>query len=912
MTAPINTPSTGAAKDAASARKRRRRAPAGGAADDCFTCAKRNVKCDRRRPYCSQCLEIGNECSGYKTQLTWGVGVASRGKLRGLSLPIAKAPPVNPAKSPLSTVKSPTTTTRPRNTSVASTTSHWTAEQEERVREEMEMAHAHGRSQSVSVPYHHHPFDMHMSPQESAPPGWTHIPFSSSMANDGSRYAPPRPLHIPIPVSHSGDMMHREIIHTPLDAMSDVDYMSPMAHSFPRQDVPEYLHSPIIYEGFPTHSSPAPQSPPAAMMIESPRGTAAACPSLVYAPSEPASSLQSHMSHVESLEAQLSRKMQHDCDVLGPGTPDLDAYSSSVQSHQAFWAPSNAEEEPQNASDRNQVVPWHGSYPSQSPSPVLQLTPDIITKMPFFMDYYEKSMCPNMVFIDGPSNPFREHILRLATSSRSLQHAICALAACNLRMKRRLSLGHHHARDAGEKRLDMSPIDSQSDSQPGDQSLAEEYQHRTLAVRLLDEQLNDAEKSTHDSVLATILLLCHYRMAESGVAKFHTQFAGVKKILAMRRMSPYMQSRDSAWMEALFTYFDAITASVNDREAQLNTSFYGVLPDAQLLPPGVENLLGCDRELFKTISKLGRLNLLSQHRPVQNLLSSSSAPHRTSISSRSGSPTVGSFKSLNDHHSHHHHHSIFGSPPLPINSSVRFDGNGFGSTLDDHEIAAAELLSHSPPSSAPYDDHRSTFWREWKEARIALQSWEFDANRVRASLTGPPQTPSSPPTLLTNLGVGDGTTPPPTSNQVRDLGSLSEAFRYASLLYTERLASPNVPSAHNNFRNLVSQVVYYATSLEAGSSAEKFLLWPLFVAGSECVNELQQNIVRSKCREIMSRSGYMNNLAALDVLERIWAGDFSYGQQQQQQQQQQQFRKGGPFSWIRCMAGAGDAEWIMF
>ena len=78
------------AKDAAAAaaRKRRRRAPAGGAADDCFSCSKKSVKCDRKRPYCSQCLQVGSECSGYKTQLTWGVGVASRGKLRGLSLPV--------------------------------------------------------------------------------------------------------------------------------------------------------------------------------------------------------------------------------------------------------------------------------------------------------------------------------------------------------------------------------------------------------------------------------------------------------------------------------------------------------------------------------------------------------------------------------------------------------------------------------------------------------------------------------------------------------------------------------------------------------------------------------------------------------------------------------------------------------
>jgi hypothetical protein len=145
---------------------------------------------------------------------------------------------------------------------------------------------------------------------------------------------------------------------------------------------------------------------------------------------------------------------------------------------------------------------------------------------------------------------------------------------------------------------------------------------------------------------------------------------------------------------------------------------------------------------------------------------------------------------------------------------------------------------------------------------------------------------------------------------------LSEAFRYAALLYTERLASPNVPSNHNNFRNLVSQVVYYATSLESGSAAEKFLLWPLFVAGSECVNELQQNIVRSKCREIMARSGYMNNLAALEVLERLWAGEGWKEDTTRSSHHQGRMlgsEKGGPFNWMRCIGGPGvEVEWIMF
>ncbi len=318
MTAPISTPATSAAKDAASARKRRRRAPAGGAADDCFTCAKRNVKCDRRRPYCSQCLEIGNDCSGYKTQLTWGVGVASRGKLRGLSLPIPKAPPVSSVKN----VKSPTTV-RARTGSVAST-AQWPVEQDDRaIREEVEtdvkMDMGHRRHPSVSVPTttSFHPYDMsHLSPTDTAPPGWTHIPFSSSMtASDSSRYLP-RPLHIPIPASSPGDMMHRDMIQTPIDTMSDVDYMSPLGHSFPREDVPAYIQSPMIYESYPTHASPIPHSPVAAMMIEHSRPQGS-CPSLVYAPSEHASSLHSHLSHVDSLEAQLSRKLPHECDVLG-------------------------------------------------------------------------------------------------------------------------------------------------------------------------------------------------------------------------------------------------------------------------------------------------------------------------------------------------------------------------------------------------------------------------------------------------------------------------------------------------------------------------------------------------------------------------------------------------------------------
>ncbi|KAL7625514.1 hypothetical protein AAE478_004734 [Parahypoxylon ruwenzoriense] len=844
-------PQSNSSKDAQAARKRRRRAPAGGAADDCFTCIKRNTKCDRRRPYCSQCLEIGNECSGYKTQLTWGVGVASRGKLRGLSLPIAKAPPVAPVGKK--------TTSRARASSAATSTQWSDPEEGSRKihRHDVNISGDHGVS-VASTPYGTYPEYPRFSQAEPIPTtahrAWSSLPaYASHLGpHDLPRYnkAHTSMSHFPI----MGESL------SSVDSLSDVDYtLSPgVGHSpYPREEIP-FVHSPtVMYDNYTGQNSPVPQSPVSAIMIDQRAPTS--CPSLVYAPSEPSSSLSSHP---DSFEPQMAHRLVADSDSLS--VPEMEPYSTSPHSAGGpFWPSPNPKDDDVTS---HAVEPTSAGLALPYENQSIQVSPDLIAKMPFFMDYYENIMCPSMVLVDGPNNPYRDHILQLASGSRSLQHAICALSACNLRMKRRLSLGQH-ARDPesnGSERL--------SDTQSDHHSLAEEHQHRNLAVHLLNQQLNDPTKSCHDSVLATILLLCHYRMVESGVAKFHTQFAGVKKILSMRGSAPYQGSSDSSWMEAIFTYFDSISASINDREAQLNHTFYGLPPDANLLPPGAENLVGCDRELFKTINKLGRLNLLSQHRRVQSVLASPTGRVGTpGATSPLGSPLGHSFKqaapSIGDFFSINHH---------------RYDGNGFASQLDDEEILSTGLCS-----SPHYDDHRSNFWREWKDARMALQNWEFDAQRMAASLPNPA-----------------------TQNQIRDLHSLSEAFRYAALLYTERLASPNVPSSHNNFRNLVSQVVYYATSLEAGSNAEKFLLWPLFVAGSECVNELQQNIVRNKCREIMSRSGYMNNLAAIEVLERLWAGE--YYEPPTSPGSKLGMRR-GCFNWTKCIGGPGvEVEWIMF
>lgn len=346
--------------------------------------------------------------------------------------------------------------------------------------------------------------------------------------------------------------------------------------------------------------------------------------------------------------------------------------------------------------------------------------------------------------------------------------------------------------------------------------------------------------------------------------RFHTQFAGVAKIVSMRaeRFGP---SRDSAWIEALLGYVDAMSATINEREAQLTTG----TEDSTALPPGVENMVGCERGLFMTIRKLGRLNVLSRDGPRQDTAASAcgspEAPSGGGAESTAKQPGAGSM--------HDRRGDACGA------SERRFGGNGFGTTLDDDEAPASATCA-----SPALDDERALFWREWKEARLALQEWRFDAETVAASLPEPP-----------------------SPGQVQDLRWVSEAFRCAALLYTERLACPRTPSSQAKLRSLVGQVVLYASSLEAGSGATKFLLWPLFVAGSECVDALQQDVVRAKCREMTGWSGYMHSLLALGVLERLWAAEAAG-----QGLRSKTTGRGGPFTWARCPGGPGaETEWIM-
>tara|TARA_R110002003_G_scaffold191_19_gene14861 strand:+ start:29637 stop:31364 length:1728 start_codon:yes stop_codon:yes gene_type:complete len=440
-------------------------------------------------------------------------------------------------------------------------------------------------------------------------------------------------------------------------------------------------------------------------------------------------------------------------------------------------------------------------------------------RMLYLLDYYDKFICPVLVAFDTPANPYRMHIIHLAMQNEELQNAIAALATNNMRMRggiegRRLSLPQDYRLIPDHAYSQMTTRELR---EMHGQATMEEKHYKTTSIALLNKKLVDYSSSQDDSVLATLLILCLFHVCDSGFTKFKTQLTGVQKLLSLRDRS--IQSDFVGWIETFFTWFDVMTAAVNDREIEVRGDSLDMSNFSNNLG-AMEHHSGCEGRLFKLIARLGRLNLLSQNRPVRD--SDDDTP--------TSSPRP---KKPNDFYSF---------------NFDNMDGNGWGTPIYEHP---------NPFSPPPQEDPRSAFWTEWNDLRIRLQDWEF------------PSAPNEIP-----AGSCDATSSMLAMSPAQAaLLHISESFRYAALLYIERLAHPTLPAGVSNFQNLVAQGLYHISQIGITSCVNKFLLWPLFIVGTECVDPEHRAVVRQRCVEIQRESGFFNNLSGLEVLERVWRED---------------------------------------
>jgi hypothetical protein len=478
-------------------------------------------------------------------------------------------------------------------------------------------------------------------------------------------------------------------------------------------------------------------------------------------------------------------------------------YNGMDEMMQQFQYSTKAEPEylPDGLADCLVSSPMHWNTniaPSIDPSGFHHIAP----RMRYLLDYYDKAICPVLVAFDNAKNPYRMHIMHLAVSSKPLQNAIAALAMNNMRMR-----GIKELNGFGMDPFDHLTADDirdlHSDATP------EEMQYKSTSVALFNASLKDQSCAADDSVLATLLILCLFHVCDSGFSKFKTQLAGVQKLLSMRDRRAGT-SDFVGWIEMFFTWFDVMTATVNDRETQVRGDALDML-DLSANLGALEHLAGCEGRLFKLIARLGRLNLLSQRRPVHDAM----LPPSHTVTPRL---SPGFATSTKDFYS--------------------LDGNGWGTPIA------------SPPCTTemPAPDPRHEFWTEWHHIRSRLSSWV-----------------DSPYHNVPNV--------PMTEADNASIQNISQSFRHAAMLYTERLGSPHVAPSAGPIQALVSGALRHIAAIPVNSCVNKFLLWPIFIVGTECVHPGDRDIIRSRCIEITRESGFFNNMSCLEILERVWAED---------------------------------------
>lgn len=557
-------------------------------------------------------------------------------------------------------------------------------------------------------------------------------------------------------------------------------------------------------------------------------------------PSRPVRGSRSRLSIASETSLQIPPLLSPEANFAAPVWPVAGNWTAP----DGTLSPQDADEELERTTQENWLL-WNAGH---SPSYSQMLLARSIGRTPrlrYLISYYAEVIAPIIVAFDSPTNPFRVHILRLAQGSEALQEAIATLATSNLRQRRerfymstertgaaRMSSMAHRALtdEAFQDRYGISIPEGYA---------REESHHRRMAVRALNADLADPRRRLSDSVLATLLVLCLFHGCDTGVAEFRKQFAGVTRLLAIRMRHSSVITDDLKWFIRMFSWLDTLVATTNDRDVQLRGRCLEIssISDGEW---GLENLAGCDGRLFKMISQLGRLNLLSQDQQPNE-----SRPSDVTIATTALPPNM----------------QFPGWDTMTPAMGPEMVSSGFTFSMP---IAAQNSDQNRKPSSP-------AFWTEWYSLRQRLESWRFDPPTgppVEASLSTP-----SPSASTFNFNSPPSATPPSpaltcyvANENLQDVYQISECFRHAALLYCERLAEPTLPSQHPRIQHLVHLGMHCLCTVQC----DVYLLWPLFIVGSECVQEDHRSTIRDRCRDISKDSGFVNNVSCLELLEKIW------------------------------------------
>ena len=770
-------------------RRKRRRPAATGAANDCFTCTTNNVQCDRKRPYCTPCLTGGKDCAGYRTTLTWGVGVASRGKLRGLSLPVAGSAQPTPARSQSGIRKRPS------------------AQDAALPRRRLQKSLIMAASADLFSPLSPIAFPQTQPAPDASRAVWTYptspmqqqIPSQQILLSSSRTDEPP-------PSSQS-DQSQYSVPHLIDERFREPSYVSPDEPARPSESNGYFNYPPLPPKGRSYSLNAATSGQRHNLTLWSPQPfQEGSSPSISDDSSLSHVSFPWHASDFGALEPErtASNWTPKASTVKHRGGKDVGEAASGLGQSQT---------DGHGTVYREAVVPEQIAIvltPPPSGTQSIGKTP----RMRYLIQYYAEVMTPVLVAFDGPTNPFRVHILRMASGSDTLQHAISALAASNLRQRGQIGQVSSGATESAKRsslaylRLTDKAWHTMPGFLPTEEQRQEEGYHKNATVQLMQQQFSDPSQYRDNALLATLLIVCLYHMCESGIAKFRAHFAAAKKLLGMHEIASIMNSEELRWLARMLTLYDTMTATTSDREPEMQQHLIEMSSSSGEAWT-METLAGCDGQLFKTVTRLGRLKVLGDH-TLNNI----------TLMSPNG----------------------YLDPPNPA-GTMPYWGHFSGDVWRNNEVQVP--VPQHPDAANEYPNVHTIFGREWSEIRNSLLSW--NANVIR-------------------YGGGRADLPSLSDDQQLDLLNMSEAYRFSALVYVERLALASSPCSDSRIQAWVQKALHHIHQVRNNVH----LLWPLFIAGSECITESERQLVRQRCLEIQKDSGFASNTSCLRILDQIW------------------------------------------
>lgn len=591
-------------------KKRARRAPAAGAANDCFTCQERHMKCDRRRPYCSQCLEYDKSCSGYKTALTWNIGVASRGKLRGMALPIATSEKVSRrpeargrkgwiTSNQLPELDSESCDCHPATTSQSSDPSTKIGTRQYSF---VNMDPAHSTT-SLRVP----------TPGarcRSAPQSEAH---TSPRVRKRQRRHSSEPLLAPYP-----DQFRR---------LQDFPVLASGAGLSNDQRFGIFVESP------PTASLVVGSEPYHGPLLSSPVSGDLSKKDF-YTEPDPMGCLGDNCSGLNldpSIANYPHQKLSPSIAVSAVTADNVlfnqesfDVYDFATNN--AIWGGDPRADNSIHCLAQDQAMNFGALSYADQLGPSIYQPPSFqsgqTSSLRRLVDYYDRVIPPVSATFSSPTHPYKTQILRLAAGSEALQYAIAALSVNYMRQRcacagpnpsrqpfsdffhdefvRKYSYAHNML-DAGRNQIPFLCLGER---------LEREFYFKQVSSKMLNEHLGDLNLRNDDSLRATILVLCLDHVCGMGLANLKRRFASVTKILSLPGDITTTHIKAMTWLATMFTWFDSMILAggpIKGCFTGSSTMTSGINEELRRLG----RLAGCNSKLFNIIIKLGRLNFAS-------------------------------------------------------------------------------------------------------------------------------------------------------------------------------------------------------------------------------------------------------------------------------------------------------------